>query len=67
MNAQHKLNKLGNRLRRIARRLKEIDYERTLEISRAQHSNREPDLAPYALDNLRLQTRAADIREALAI
>lgn len=58
MNEQHKLNRLKNRAKRIARRIAGLHASKLTEINRAQKENREPDLSPMLSQIRRLEVRA---------
>ncbi len=64
MNTQHKLNKAGNRLRRLSRRLTELESDKSHEINLAEENKREPNLSGILAAMTRLTNRQ---RELLAL
>lgn len=61
MNAAHKQNKRDNRLRRIVRRLKELNAEKSREIEIAAKNQRDPNLGDILRDINRLTQRAHEL------
>jgi len=61
MNAQHKICKIGNRLRRIARRLTELNAAKTHEIMIAEKNKRDPNLGDIYATIHRLENRAREL------
>ena len=61
MNAQHKLCKIGNRLRRIARRLTELNADKAHEIMASERNKREPNLGDISAAINRLENRAREL------
>lgn len=64
MNAQHKINRIDNRIRRIRRRITELNADKTRECIFAEKAKREPDLgdiyaAIHRLENRLIQLNAA--------
>lgn len=66
MNAQHKINKLRNRMSRIARRLRELNNDKSSELMIAEKNQREPNLGGILSDIHRLENRQRQISEVLA-
>lgn len=62
MNEQHKLNRLNNRSKRIARRIAGLQADKVHEIVRAQKENRDPRLGDILAHINRLEIRAAQLR-----
>lgn len=62
MNAQHKLNRIGNRLRRLARHITELNADKTSEIIKAKEHNRDPNLGNILDAINRLQTRLQQLQ-----
>lgn len=62
MNAQHKLNRIGNRLRRLARRITELNADKTSEIIKTKEHNRDPNLGNILAAINRLQTRMQQLQ-----
>lgn len=61
MNAQHKICKALNRKRRIERRLKELEADKTKELVAAKTHNREPRLADIYITAARLTSRLQEL------
>lgn len=61
MNVQHKLNIIGNRLRRARRKIIELKADQVHEISRAKEFNREPDLSGIRAAICRLENRVREL------
>lgn len=61
MNAQHKINRIGNRVRRLARRLIELNADKTHEIIMAEKSKREPNLSGIYAAISRMEKRLREL------
>lgn len=61
MNAAHRQNKRDNRLRRIARRLSELQSDKAREIECAAKNKRDPNLGDILRDINRLTQRAHEL------
>lgn len=61
MNAQHILNKRGNRVRRLIRRINEFSAAKTREIIAADKANRDPIIGGIMADIKRLENRLREL------
>ena len=61
MNAGHKNSLKMNRLRRIARRLKELATQKAAEVIMAENAKREPNLGEILAHISRLEERRGEI------
>jgi hypothetical protein len=61
MNAQHKLCKIQNRLRRIVRRITELNADKAWEVGHAEQMKRDPNLGGILATINRLENRRNDL------
>lgn len=64
MNAQHKINRIANRLRRIRRRLTELNADKIRECIMAEKAKREPILGDIYAAMHRLENRLHQLNAA---
>lgn len=65
MNAQHTLNKLVNRAKRIYRRVIEIEATKSKELERAREHHNDADVSNYNKQIHRLNQRSNEIQKFL--